>query len=94
MELFQRRRSDVESETNEVAKVNREQVREVIDRRTALNVAAHDPMLVDQVVCDVCYGEKFLWMYSEEFPDEPPTRVVCCSCTGIGRISMLNVKID
>lgn len=48
--------------------------------------AGKDPQFSGEefVTCATCRGHKYLFVHSEEFPDDPPQRVYCCSCMGVG----------
>jgi DnaJ-class molecular chaperone len=36
--------------------------------------------------CPCCKGERVLWIYSAEHPDEAPVSEMCCHCEGTGEI--------
>ena len=38
------------------------------------------------VPCPCCKGYKYIWMHSDEFPDDPPQRLKCCHCDGEGTV--------
>ena len=39
-----------------------------------------------RVTCPCCKGAKFLFVYDEAFPDDPPQRYKCNHCQGEGSI--------
>jgi len=44
--------------------------------------------------CPCCHGQRFLFCYSEEFPDDPPMRLVCCHCMGSGVVNIEVINGD
>lgn len=47
-----------------------------------------------EIICLMCKGEKSIWVWDAEYPDDPPRRSTCSYCGARGKIKLTTSETE